>query len=113
MHFDAAGYRELGCRYGEKMAQLLGYDPVRPFIEKPKTIEVPADAFIAETTVPGNEFPKVDKERRAYFRISAPEARKVVLDICNKKYDMQPDGKGNWMAVTDPLVVGFHYYLIC
>ncbi|MBQ2360636.1 MAG: acetyl xylan esterase, partial [Prevotella sp.] len=112
LHFDAAGYRELGCRYGEKMAQLLGYDPVRPFIEKPKTIEVPADAFIAETTVPGNEFPKVDKERRAYFRISAPEARKVVLDICNKKYDMQPDGKGNWMAVTDPLVVGFHYYFM-
>ena len=112
LHFDAAGYRELGCRYGEKMAQLLGYDPVRPFIEKPKAIEVPADAFIAETTVPGNEFPKVDKERRAYFRISAPEARKVVLDICNKKYDMQPDGKGNWMAVTDPLVVGFHYYFM-
>ena len=112
LHFDAAGYRELGCRYGEKMAQLLGYQPVRPHIDMPKAIEVPADAVIAETTVPGYDFPKVDKERRAYFRVEAPEARKVVLDICGKKYDMQPDGKGGWMAVTDPLVVGFHYYFI-
>ena len=78
----------------------------------PKGIEIPADAFIAETTVPGNEFPKVDKEGRAYFRISAPEARKVIVDICDKKYDMQPDGKGNFMAVTDPLVRGFHYYFM-
>ena len=112
LHFDAAGYRELGCRYGEAVARHLGYEPKRPYIEMPKQIEVPADAFIAETTVPGNEFPKVDKEGRAYFRIAAPEARKVVLDICNKKYDMQRDGKGNFMAVTDPLPVGFHYYFM-
>ena len=112
LHFDAAGYRELGCRYGETMARLLGVEPVRPYIEKPKTIEIPADAVVAETTVPGNEFPKVGPDRRAYFRISAPEARKVVLDICSKKYDMQPDGKGNFMAVTDPLPEGFHYYFM-
>ena len=112
LHFDAAGYRELGCRYGEAVARFLGYEPKRPYIEMPKRIEVPADAFIAETTVPGNEFPKIDKEGRAYFRISAPEARKVIVDICDKKYDMQPDGKGNFMAVTDPLVPGFHYYFM-
>ena len=112
LHFDAAGYRELGCRYAEAVARHLGYEPKRPLIEMPKKIEVPADAVIAETTIPGNEFPKVDKEHRAYFNISAPEARKVIVDICGKKYDMQPDGKGNWMAVTDPLVPGFHYYFM-
>ena len=112
LHFDAAGYRELGCRYGEAVARFLGYEPKRPYIEMPKKIEVPEDAFIAETTVPGNEFPKVDKDGRAYFHIQAPEARKVVLDICSKKYDMQSDGKGGWMAVTDPLVRGFHYYFM-
>jgi len=112
LHFDAAGYRELGCRYGEAVARFLGFEPVRPHIDMPKQIEVPADAVVAETTVPGNDFPKVDKEHRAYFRINAPEARKVVLDICSKKYDMQPDGKGGWMAVTDPLPVGFHYYFM-
>jgi len=112
LHFDAAGYRELGCRYGELMARLLGYEPQRPFIELPKQFEVPADAVLAVTTVPGNDFPKVDKQGRAYFRISAPEARKVVLDICGKKYDMTRDGKGNWFAQTDPLPVGFHYYFM-
>ena len=112
LHFDAAGYRELGCRYGEAVARFLGFEPRRPHMNVPKAIEVPEDAFIAETTVPGNDFPKVDKERRAYFRIQAPAARKVVVDICSKKYDMQPDGKGGFMAVTDPLPVGFHYYFM-
>ena len=112
LHFDAAGYRELGCRYGEAVARHLGFEPKRPYIEMPKAIEVPADAFIAETTIPGNEFPKVDKEHRAYFYIKAPEARKVIVDICNKKYDMQRDGKGGFMAVTAPLPVGFHYYFM-
>ena len=112
LHFDAAGYRELGCRYGEAVARFLGYEPKRPYIEMPKRIEAPADAIIAETTIPGNEYPKVDNKGRAYFRISAPEARKVIVDICSKKYDMIPDGKGNFMAMTDPLVPGFHYYFM-
>ena len=105
LHFDAAGYRELGRRYGEKMLALMGYQVKSPFT-------VPADAFIAETTVPGNEFPKVDKEGRAYFRITAPAANAVQVDICGKKYDMRRDEQGVWCAVTDPLVVGFHYYFI-
>ena len=112
LHFDAAGYRELGCRYGERMAELLGYKPVRPAIQQPKTFEVPADAVVASTTVPGNEFPKVDPQHRAYFRVVAPDANKVVLDICNKKYNMEPDGRGAWFATTDELPVGFHYYFL-
>jgi enterochelin esterase-like enzyme len=105
LHFDAAGYRELGRRYGEKMLELMGYQVRSPFT-------VPDDAFIAETTVPGNEFPKIDKERRAYFRVVAPTANSVQVDICGKKYDMRRDQKGVWCAVTDSLVVGFHYYFI-
>ena len=112
LHFDAAGYRELGCRYGEAVARHLGFEPKRPYIEMPKKIEVPADAVTVENAIPGNEFPKIDSQRRAYFRINAPEARKVVVDICSKKYDMLPDGKGGFMAVTDPLPVGFHYYFM-
>jgi len=114
LHFDAAGYRELGCRYGEAVARHLGFEPKRP-ANLPvaiKKIDVPADAVTAENAIPGNEFPKVDKQRRAYFRINAPQAKKVVVDICSKKYDMEPDGKGNFMAVTDPLPVGFHYYFM-
>jgi enterochelin esterase-like enzyme/lysophospholipase L1-like esterase len=114
LHFDAAGYRELGCRYGEAVARHLGFTPKRPanLPVAVKKINVPADAVSGEYNVPGNEFPKVDKERRAYFRIQAPQAKKIVVDICSKKYEMEPQGNGVFMAVTDPLPVGFHYYFM-
>ena len=114
LHFDAAGYRELGCRYGEAVARHLGFEPKRPknLPVAIKKMVVPADAVTAENAIPGNEFPKVDSQRRAYFRIQAPQAKKVVVDICSKKYDMQPQGNGVFLAVTDPLPVGFHYYFL-
>ena len=105
LHFDAAGYRELGTRYGEKMLELLGYQVKKPF-------DVPADTYTAETTVPGNEFPKIDKDGRAYFRLNAPQAHSAIVDICGKKYNMRRDEHGIWCAVTDPLVAGFHYYFM-
>ena len=114
LHFDAAGYRELGCRYGEAVARHLGFEPKRPknLPVAIKKLVVPADAVTAENAIPGNEFPKVDSQRRAYFRIQAPQAKKVVVDICSKKYEMQPQGNGVFMAVTDPLPVGSHYYFL-
>jgi len=113
LHFDAAGYRELGCRYGEAVARFLGYEPKRPAaMIASQMIEVPADAVTVENAIPGNAFPKIDSQRRAYFRIQAPQAKKVVVDICGKKYNMTSDGKGGFMAVTDPLPVGFHYYFM-
>ena len=114
LHFDAAGYRELGCRYGEAVARHLGFEPKRPAnLPMPiKKINVPADAVTGEYTIPGNDFPKVDPQRRAYFRIQAPQAKKVIVDICSKQYEMQPQGDGSFMAVTDPLPVGFHYYFM-
>ena len=114
LHFDAAGYRELGCRYGEAVARHLGFEPKRP-ANMPvaiKKINIPADAVTGEYTIPGNDFPKVDSQRRAYFRIQAPQAKKVIVDICSKQYEMQPQGNGSFMAVTDPLPVGFHYYFM-
>ena len=105
LHFDAAGYREMGRRYGNRMLALLGYKIY-------KEVEIPSDAFVASTTIDGQDFPKVDSQRRAYFRVHAPEAKKVEVDICSKVYEMQRDEKGFWTGVTDPLVVGFHYYFI-
>ena len=103
LHFDAAGYREMGRRYGERMLELMGYQVRTPF-------DVPDDAVTAETVIPGNDFPKTDSQRRAYFRLSAPQAHRIQVDICGKKYDMRRDKEGVWCAITDPLVVGFHYY---
>lgn len=39
--------------------------------------------------VPMAEYPKVDGQRRAIFRLRAPEALSVQADICGKKYPMK------------------------
>ncbi len=66
----------------------------------------------ALTNVGGNKFPRIDNERRGWFRLHAPQAKRVQVDIAGKKYDMQRDASGTWLGVTDPLVVGFHYYFL-
>ena len=59
------------------------------------------------------QYPAVNAEtRQVMFRVNAPTAQKVQADLCNKKYDMQKDEKGVWSCVSDPQVVGFHYYAI-
>lgn len=71
-----------------------------------------AEEFTASTNIPEAQYPKVDTGRRAHLRIHAPEAKDVKVDICGKKYDMTRDDTGYWDVVTDPLVVGFHYYFL-
>lgn len=66
----------------------------------------------ASTNVPMSEFPKVDDQSRAYFQISAPDAKEVLVDICSQKFPMTKDESGLWSVVTDPLVVGPHYYAL-
>lgn len=82
------------------------------------TIAPSVKAQIVETTavvpntVPVQEYPKIDKDGRITFRVFAPEAKQVAVDICSKKWAMQNDGKGMWTVTTDPLVCGFHYYFL-
>lgn len=70
------------------------------------------ETVVAQTNVPEAAYPRVDGKNRGHFRVYAPDAKDVKVDICGKKYDMQRAEDGNWSAVTDPLVVGFHYYFI-
>lgn len=108
LHFDAAGYRELGRRYAYTMAPLLGIS-----IEQKDEIHESADlGTVASNAVPASEWPKVDSQGRASFMIEAPKAQEVLLDICGKKYPMKRDFNGKWHVTTDPLVVGFHYYFV-
>lgn len=59
------------------------------------------------------QYPAVNsKTREAIFKVSAPTAQKVQVDVSGKKYDMTRDTAGVWTAMSDPLVVGFHYYAI-
>ena len=69
------------------------------------------DAQPASTNVPGAEYPRIDSQLRGTFRVNAPNAQKVELNL-GKKYEMTKSADGVWMVTTDPLVVGFHYYTI-
>ncbi len=70
------------------------------------------DGVPASTNIPEAGYPRVDSLSRATFRLYAPEARDVKVDICGKKYDMTPGDNGVWTATTSPLVEGFHYYFL-
>lgn len=59
------------------------------------------------------QYPAVnDQTRQAMFKVSAPTAQSVQVDLSGKKYDMTKDEKGVWTCTSDPQVVGFHYYAI-
>ncbi|MDZ7310708.1 MAG: alpha/beta hydrolase-fold protein [candidate division KSB1 bacterium] len=63
----------------------------------------------ASTNVPNAKYPRILPDNRVIFRLKAPEAQKVQVDLL-KKYDMVKDAEGVWEVTTDPVVEGFHYY---
>lgn len=61
------------------------------------------------TNVRGVKYPQILPDSRAIFRVKAPDAQKVQLDLA-KKYDMVKNSEGIWEVTTDSLTEGFHYY---
>jgi enterochelin esterase-like enzyme len=76
-----------------------------------QVIDYPADSQPASSNVRGAEYPRVNSDLRAIFRIKAPDARKVQVQL-GKVYDMGKDDQGFWTVTTDPQVPGFHYYFL-
>jgi hypothetical protein len=62
----------------------------------------------ASTNVRSAKYPRIMPGSRVYFRIKAPDAQKVQIDL-GKKYDMVKD-KEFWEVTTDSISEGFHYY---
>ncbi len=56
----------------------------------------------------GKEYPQVNSERRARFRIVAPEAQSVSVSL--GKVALTKGEGGVWTGITAPLDEGFHYY---
>ncbi len=65
----------------------------------------------ASTNVPNAQYPQLLRNNKVIFKIKAPDAQKVQVDL-GKKYDMVKDTAGFWHVTTDPIVIGFHYYSI-
>lgn len=63
----------------------------------------------ASTNVDKAKYPQILTDGRAIFRLNAPEARDVKLDLV-RKYDMEKNNEGMWEVTSDSLSEGFHYY---
>lgn len=63
----------------------------------------------ATSNVRGAMYPQVTDKGHAIFRLRAPEAQKVQVDL-GRKYDMVKNKDGIWEVTTDPQSEGFHYY---
>lgn len=81
---------------------------------RPEPVEPLPEGFKpASTNTFISEYPGVNAEtREAIFRVKAPTAQNVQVDIGGKKYDMVKDENGVWKGTCAPQVVGFHYYAI-
>lgn len=63
----------------------------------------------AETNIRSAQYPQILPDNRVVFRVKAPEAQKVQIDL-GQKYEMKKDTGGYWMVTTDSIGKGFHYY---
>ena len=65
--------------------------------------------FPASTNIRSAKYPQILPDHRVRFRIKAPDAQKVEINL-GKRYVMERDTGGYWMVTTDSLGEGFHYY---
>jgi len=72
----------------------------------------PEGSYSPVTNINVNSYPRVLSDNSVMYRVNAPEAQKVQIDLCGTKYDMNRDEKGVWTVTTKPQVPGFHYYFL-
>ena len=60
---------------------------------------------------PGQQYPQLNSENRAKFRIDAPNAKEVAVSL-GRPLTVTKGDDGAWTVITSPLVEGFHYYQI-
>jgi len=79
------------------------------FFSQRAMAQVPEGANAAPTNIRSGDCPCIFSDRRVLFRVNAPDAKNVQIDL-GKVYDMQKDDKGLWTVITEPQDPGFHYY---
>ncbi len=95
LHFDAAGYRELGKRYANKMLQLLGYP-----VAQQSWRDVVFEPHI------------IHPDGRITFNHEAPNAEKVELSgqFMERNIPMVRNSRGIWSATVKPAKADIYPY---
>ena len=65
----------------------------------------------ASSNIRNAKYPQILPDNRVIFKIKAPDAQKVQIDL-GKKYDMVKGSDGFWNVTTDSISRGFHYYTL-
>ncbi len=88
--------------------------PFKPELAFPEMPGVKEDFVPSEMNQPGQQYPQVNSQGYARFRVEAPDAQSVVVSlglggqggtVLKKTYD------GSWVGTTaGPMDEGFHYY---
>jgi len=68
---------------------------------------LPEGSKAAQTNISANQCPCILNDLRVVFKVTAPEAGKVQIDL-GKVYDMKKDEKGVWTVTTDQQVPGWN-----
>lgn len=89
------------------LAALIGFGAMAQF---PQREQLPEGSAALATNINRNSYPRILKDNSLMFRLMAPEAKLVQVDICGKKYDMTRNERGQWTVTIPPQVPGFHYY---
>ena len=70
----------------------------------------PEGSYSPVTNINRNSYPRVLADNSVMFRVQAPQAQNVQIDLGGTKYDMTKGDGGAWTVTTKPQVPGFHYY---
>lgn len=63
----------------------------------------------ASTNVRNADYPQILPDNRVRFRIEAPRAKSIQIDL-GKTYDLKKGDDGFWSVTTDSIGEGIHYY---
>lgn len=90
------------------------YNLIKNFDAKQDTATIIEDFRPSELNQPGQEYPMVNSQGYARFRVVAPQAKSVVVSLGlggTGGTVLRKDKDGVWVGTTDgPMDEGFHYY---
>jgi len=104
-YLEAGGHDFKVWKNGLYMFSQFLFKPTNPSsFTKYSVLGIPATSNIRNA-----KYPQILPDNRVIFKVKAPEAQKVQIDL-GKKYDMVKDTSGFWNVTTDSISRGFHYY---
>lgn len=84
--------------------------------EAPTVAASASDWKPSVTNLAGQDYPRINSERRAQFRINAPNAKRVSVNIgsanMGSPLTVTKSDDGVWTITTSPLGIGFHFYRV-